>query len=70
MEGKVDVLLTWLKKSDKFYIAPNISICESPETGRGIVLSHGSIRKKRYHCISTELQATKFSHYPLSYFKV
>ncbi|AJU85267.1 Rkm2p [Saccharomyces cerevisiae YJM1208] len=45
MEGKVDVLLTWLKKSDKFYIAPNISICESPETGRGIVLSHGSIRK-------------------------
>lgn len=45
MDGKVNALLTWLKKSDKFYIAPNISISESPESGRGIVLSHGSIKK-------------------------
>ena len=30
---------------DRFYIAPNISICESPESGRGIILNHGSIKK-------------------------
>ncbi|CAI4058468.1 hypothetical protein SKDZ_04G4110 [Saccharomyces kudriavzevii ZP591] len=45
MDGKVDSLLRWLKKSDKFYIAQNINISESPESGRGIVLSHDSVKK-------------------------
>lgn len=45
MDAKICSLLTWLKTSDKFYIAPNIKINDSPESGRGIVLSHHSIKK-------------------------
>ncbi|QID83532.1 Ribosomal protein lysine methyltransferase [Saccharomyces pastorianus] len=45
MDVKICALLAWLKKSDSFYIAPNIKINDSPESGRGIVLSHHSIKK-------------------------
>lgn len=38
MKAKVDSLLKWLRTSEQFYLATNISIHESDTSGRGVVL--------------------------------
>lgn len=63
MEQRIERLLKWLKKSDEFYLSPNVGVIESEGSGRGVVLKNGNLRK---HDVIVSVP----SHYQLNYYTI
>lgn len=45
VERRVETLLGWLRSSDQFYLSPNVEVNECEESGRGVVLKFGALKK-------------------------